>query len=184
MVNPIRRYRSAAPAARLGRCTPPDLSGRRRLVEACRAELAWAREDWAEVAGRLGIAIDADHGRRGPAAWEADRLPHEQAAARLLNVWGHLHPVEHRLRASLSRLKAQRRARWDGRAAGTLEDLRWYRVQRARLWPAFLAAGADYRQQRATLGWPIRASVRDDPPLSSPHAPRDAHGDLVAFMKA
>ena len=154
MQSPIRRHRSAAPARRL--TSPPDLSGCRRLVETCRLELAWAREDWLDIAGRLGLAVDPCRELLGMPAWETDRLPHEQAAARLLNVWGHLHPIEHRLRASLRRLKAQRRAGWVGPASGTLEDLRWYRAERAKLWHAFLLAGADYRQQRLRLGGQMR----------------------------
>ena len=157
MQSPIRRHRSPAPARRLTSRTP-ELAGCRRLVETCRAELAWAREDWLEIAGRLGIAVDGRDERWGAPAWEADRLPHEQAAARLLNVWGHLHPIEDRLRKSLRRLKAQRRARWGDHAAATLGDLHWYRAERGRLWRAFLAAAADYRRQRAKLGWSVSAS--------------------------
>src|SRR6476620_175241 len=112
MQSPIRRHRASAPARRLaGRA--PDLSRCRRLVETCRAELAWAREDWLEIAGRLGIAVDPRDQRWGTPAWQADLLPHEQTAARLLNVWGHLQPTAYLLRKSLRRLKAQRRAGWD-----------------------------------------------------------------------
>jgi hypothetical protein len=154
MPSPIIRHRSPAPARRL--TIRPDLSGCRRLVETCRAELAWAREDWLQIAGRLGVAVDPRTDRASPPAWDADRLPHEQAAARLLNVWGHLHPIEHRLRASVWRLKRQRRAGWVDAASGTLEDLRWYRAERGKLWHVFLMAGADYRQQRLRLGGQMR----------------------------
>src|SRR5690242_1268207 len=66
---------------------------RRRVVEACRAELDWARADFIRIAGatRLDLDLDAE-GREGVPLWEATRLPHEQAAATALNAWGHLHP--------------------------------------------------------------------------------------------
>jgi hypothetical protein len=132
----------------------PELGARRRLVEICRDELAWAREDWLRIAAELGLADDPhplDGAQAGGApAWEAARLPHEWAAARLLNVWGHLHPLEHRLDEAVARLRARRAAGWD--VAGTLEDVAWYRREGRKLRRAFLAAAADYRRQRAKVG--------------------------------
>jgi hypothetical protein len=132
-----------------------DLGARRRLVEICRNELAWAREDWLRVAAEFGLAGDP-HPHDGAPAWEAARLPHERAAARLLNVWGHLHPLEHRLAEAVARLRAQRAAGWD--IAGTLEDVAWYRREGRKLRRAFLAAAADYWHQRAKVGCVDRAS--------------------------
>ena len=45
------------------------------------------------------------------------------------------------------RLRAQRRAGWDGRPA--LADVHGYRLKRGPLWQAFLAAAACYRDRRA-----------------------------------
>src|SRR5690349_15451613 len=91
--------RAAAPADWLAACLDPQLEGRARLVETCRAELTWARAD--------GLASGADD-----EGWQDLMLPHERAASRLLDLWGHLHPLEHRLREGLRRLRAQRRAGW------------------------------------------------------------------------
>ena len=82
------RDRTAAPPAWLAaRLT--GLARRRRLIETCRAELAWARADWQEIGARRGLASEC---------WDEALLPHEQAAARLLALWGVLDPLEHRLR--------------------------------------------------------------------------------------
>src|ERR1700748_2938847 len=80
----------------------PGLGARRRLVEACRGELAWAREDWLRIAAGHGLTVDPHERHDDVYHWEAARLPHEHAAARLLNVWGHLHPIEHRLREAIA----------------------------------------------------------------------------------
>jgi hypothetical protein len=133
-----------------------DPGARRRLVEACRGELAWAREDWLRIAGQLGLAADPRDRHDDSFVWEATRLPHELAAARLLNIWGHLHPVEHRLREAIARVRAQRAAGWD--ATATLDDVTWYRRERRKLVQAFLAAATEYRSQRAKVGWIVSAS--------------------------
>jgi len=133
-----------------------DLGARRRLVEACRGELVWAREDWLRIAGQLGLAADPRERHDDSFVWEAARLPHERAAARLLNVWGHLHPVEHRLREAIARVRARRAAGWD--ATATLEDVAWYRRERRKLVQTFLEAAAEYRRQRAKVGWIVSAS--------------------------
>lgn len=135
---------------------PPGLGARRRLIEACRAELAWAREDWLRIAASLGLAADPRDRCDDAYVWEAARLPHEVAAARLLNVWGHLHPLEHRLREAIARVKAQRAAGWE--AAAALEDIAWYRAERRKLVRAFFEAADEYRRQRAKAGWILSAS--------------------------
>jgi hypothetical protein len=154
MDNSLLCHRTPAPPAWLARQVH-DLAGRRQLVGLCRAELAWARADWLAVAAAHGLAVDASERWDSP-AWETARLPHEAAAARLLNVWGHLHPLERRLIEGVERLKAQREAGWP--CDDTLEDVRWYRKERPRLLQAFLAAEQDYRGQRAKLGWTVSAS--------------------------
>ncbi|MBS0523130.1 MAG: hypothetical protein JSS04_05775 [Proteobacteria bacterium] len=141
--------RLPAPTARLVGRTP-DPGARRRLVEACRGELAWARDDWLRIAGQLGVAADPYDRRDDACLWEAARLPHELAAARLLNVWGHLHPLEHRLREAIARARAQRAAGWN--ATATLEDVAWYRRERRKLVQVFLEAAAEYRRRRAMVG--------------------------------
>lgn len=128
------RPRTAAPAAWLAAQPHPALDRRRRLIETCRAELAWARADWLEAAGAAE-------------GWPEACLPHEQAAARLVELWGHLHPLEDRLRQGVARLRARRRAGWP--SPSTLADLQRQRRARRTLWRAFLAAARDYRDRRA-----------------------------------
>lgn len=137
------RPRTAAPADWLAAQPHPDLAGRRRLVETCRAELTWARADWLEAAATAE-------------GWQEACLPHEQAAARLVEVWGHLHPREDRLRQGLERLRAQRRSGWPWQ--GALADVQRYRQERRGLWRAFLAAASAYRDQRAKAGCTVSAS--------------------------
>jgi hypothetical protein len=155
-MNSLLAHRLPAPARRVIDGLALPLAERRRLVEACRAELAWAREDGLRVAAEFGLATDLHDRHDGGIGWETTCLPHEQAAARLLNVWGHLQPVEYRLGEALARLRARRRAGWD--VMGTLEDIAWYRGERRKLLRAFLEAAADYRRERAKLGWIVSAS--------------------------
>jgi hypothetical protein len=139
----LRFRRTAAPAAWLSQRLLSGLSAglgeRTRLVESCRAELAWARADWLEIAG---AAADDD-------GWQEALLPHERAAARLLELWGRLHPIEHRLREGLERLAKRRRARWA--CAATLADVEAYRRDRRLLLRALLDAAVDYRHKRLAL---------------------------------
>jgi len=136
----LLRPRTAAPIGWLAEQAAAGLD-RRWLIESCRAELVWARADWLEItAGRDG--------------WQEACLPHEQAAARLLEIWGLLHPLEHRLGEAIGRLRAQRCAGWD--VAATLEDVRGYRRDRRVLWQAFRDAACG--DQRAKLGWTVSAS--------------------------
>ena len=130
------RPRLAAPAAWLATQPHPALDRRRRLVETCRAELAWARADWLEATGTAE-------------GWpEAPLRAHEQAAARLVELWGHLHPLEHRLHKGIERLRARRRAGWP--CQSTLADVQRLRRARPALWRAFLAAAGEYRQAAAS----------------------------------
>jgi hypothetical protein len=152
-------HRQPAPSQRLtGRMPGPisALGARRRLVEACRDELAWAREDWLRIAGEVGLPADPHDRLDDDFIWEAARLPHEHAAARLLNVWGHLHPIEHRLSETIARVRAQRAAGWD--ATATLEDVAWYCRERRKLVQVFQDTAAEYRRQRAKVGWIVSAS--------------------------
>jgi hypothetical protein len=142
----LLRDRTAAPPSWLaGRST--GLAGRRLLIETCRAELVWARADWLEIGARRGLAHEP---------WDEALLPHEQAASRLLALWGVLDPLEHRLREARERLCAGQRAGWD--CAGTLEDVQRYSRERRALLPVFRAAAADYGAQRAKLGSTVSAS--------------------------
>lgn len=136
--------RTPAPADWLAARRRPGLSRRAALVATCRAELDWALTDGRSVAVRLGLADE-------PAA--DVRLPHEQAAARLLNAWGHLHPTEASIHRLIGRLRPQRAAAahdadWARRARGTLDDLQWYCRERRRASAAFFAAAADYAAVR------------------------------------
>jgi hypothetical protein len=125
--------RLTAPADWLAGRLAPELGERARLIETCRAELTWARAD--------GLALAADD-----EGWQDLLLPHERAAARLLDLWGDLHPKEHRLREGLRRLRAQRHAGWPS-AVATLADVQRYRSARWALLRAFLEAAADYRRK-------------------------------------
>ncbi|CAN5197968.1 hypothetical protein BH10PSE6_BH10PSE6_38640 [soil metagenome] len=135
---------------------------RARLVETCRAELAWSVADWIRLSG-TGANHDARYD--GPHPAEPHRLPHERAAATVLNVWGHLHPIERSIhdltRRPNGRLRTQRQAAaadrytesqrydWARRAEATLDDLRWHLSERRKLMMRLTAAVAHYRAARA-----------------------------------
>ena len=123
------------------------------IVAACRAELDWALNDWR----RLNPGVVHDARLMGPHPSEASRLPHEHAAATVLKVWGHLHPIETRIVACATRLVAQRNAGWTDRAAATLTDLRWYLAERVTLRAGFDVAAAEYLAARAAVDMPIAA---------------------------
>ena len=139
----LRHARQPAAPDWVDRQLLPGLDRRRRVVEACRAELAWARADWIELTG-----TDED--------WPLACLPHERMAARLVEIWGGLQPLEGRLREGLQRLAARRHAGWP--SAATLDDVQRYRAARRLLWRAFLAAADDYRAARANAGCTDSAS--------------------------
>jgi hypothetical protein len=138
---------------------PPAEGSRVWLVESCRAELEWAHADWRRLTGGAGD----DDRRFGPHPSEIWRLPHEAAAARLLNCQQYLVGDNSRIGALRGHLRSQRpaaldrsqsaayRLKWADAAAGALGDLRMYRARRVLAWRAFLAAAADYRQQRAAI---------------------------------
>jgi hypothetical protein len=136
---------------------PP--SPRLRLVETCRAELEWAVAEW------RWLSSDADDkGWWGPHPSEAWRLPHEQAAARVVNCHLHLDVAQFRLGALVPRLRSQRaaalrldqsasyRRRWADAAAGTERDVRDYLGRRRLAWRCFRAASADYLRLKAMIG--------------------------------
>lgn len=140
---------------------PPAPGSRPWLVETCRAELAWALADWRLLAGTVGEPAAGRGG--GPHPSEAHRLPHEVAAARVVNCHLHVDVEGWRIRTLLMALRRQRRAACDGEqaesyrlswmeaAAGTLEDLALHRNRRRVAWNCFLAAAAEYRRGRAAL---------------------------------
>lgn len=151
-------------------------SARARLIERCRAELAWSVADYIRLAG-TGANHDARYD--GPHPAEPHRLPHERAAATVLNVWGHLHPIERSIR-DLSRrptgtLRAQRQAAaadrysesqrydWARRAEATLDDLRWYLAERRKLVARFAVAVADYRAARLKINAIASSRTRSAP---------------------
>jgi hypothetical protein len=139
----LLRPRVPASPTRLAEQLPSGLDRRRRLVETCRAELVWARADWLESAA-------------GQEGWQDACLPHEQAAASVVEVWGELHPIEHRLTDCCKRLGVQRAAGWD--VTGTLEDIRHDSRAAERLRKTFLAAAARYRSAREKVGSTVSAS--------------------------
>ena len=154
---------------------PPAEGSRIWLVETCRAELEWACADWRRLGGDLG--------ETGPAAHPSDawRLPHERAAARLVNCHLHVDVEGWRIGELLRRLPGQRRATlditqsaayglaWANRAAGTLDDLRLHRLQRRLAWRGFLAAADEYRGLRAALKprQPLDSEALDSGALNS-----------------
>ncbi|MFI5001062.1 MAG: hypothetical protein ACHQK9_14385 [Reyranellales bacterium] len=135
---------------------PPTPGSRRHLVETCRAELEWSRADWRRLGG-------IDDRTDGPHPSEAWRLPHETAAARLVNAHLHLDVETWRIDALLRHLPDQRRAAidptqsekyrldWADVATGGLRDLQVHRTRRCLAWRVFLSAAAEYRLRRATI---------------------------------
>jgi hypothetical protein len=144
------------------RGAPPRDGSRWWLVETCRAELEWAEADWRRLGGD---AVEPSRPGRysGPHPAEACRLPHEEAAARLLNCHLHVDVETWRMRELLRRLPGQRqaaddptqsaayRASWTAVAAGAIADLGDHRKRRAQAWRAFLAAASLYCRRRAAL---------------------------------
>jgi hypothetical protein len=131
-------------------------------VETCRAELEWAVAEWRLLAG------DPDSGRSydrhsGPHPSEEGRLPHERAAARVVNCHLHLDVAQWRLAELVPRLRRQRAAAldhgrpedhrlyWADAAAATAADLRGYLARRRLAWRCFLVAAADYRSLKGLI---------------------------------
>lgn len=127
-----------------------------RVIEHCRAEVKW---------GAPALNYEPLYDGLHP-IWFSDR-PHEIAAAKVLNAWGHLHPTEHGIHKLTNRgngvLRAQRKAAavdrysesqrhdWGLRTEATRDDLIWYLAQRRKQSKAFHAAVAEYRRLRAVL---------------------------------
>jgi hypothetical protein len=148
------------------RGVPPREGSRWWLVETCRAELEWAEADWRRLGGD---ALELPRSGRysgpisGPHPAEACRLPHEEAAARLVNCHLHVDVEAWRIRELLRRLPGQRqaagdltqsaayRASWAAVAAGAIADLGDHRKRRAQAWRAFLAAASLYCRLRGPL---------------------------------
>jgi hypothetical protein len=128
------------------------------LVETCRAELAWATTEWRRLSGGF------EERSYGPHPSEAWRLPHEEAAARVVNAHLHTHVHEwcigelvHRnlprqRRAALDNAQsAEYRLAWADAAARSVADLHNHLSRRRLAWRCFLAAGADYLRLRAAI---------------------------------
>lgn len=123
-------------------------SGRKLILAQCKAEIDWASARYRrEHQGPRPF----DHEME----WEAAqaRMPHEQAAAVVLNVWGHLLVPEARIHALVAKLRQQRAAGWYREAAGTVDDLRYYWQARHTSWRVMLKAIADYRAARRAVDY-------------------------------
>lgn len=136
----------------------PDPWSLRWVIETCRAELAWSVANWRKLnPDWRGF----DH--EAVALSEPWRLPHERAAAKVLNAWGHVHlptgewhEVKARLRAQLkaaadTRQSLPYRLQWLKRGADTRSELDDCRDRRRKAWPALLEAIAEYRAARAEI---------------------------------
>ncbi len=158
----LERRRAVVDWNRWG-CATPGEGSRGWLVETCRAELEWVEAEWRRLGGDpFEVSRDRQH-PDGPHPSEALRLPHEQAAARLVNCHLHADGAERQIRDAIRRLKAQRKAArdatqgrsyrdgWARIAAETEKDLVHHRGQRAGKWRAFLAATVQYRDLRRAL---------------------------------
>lgn len=127
------------------------------LVETCRAELEWAVAEWRRLAG------DPDVLPSGPHPSESWRLPHERAAARVVNCHLHLDVALWRLCELGPRLRRQRAAAlddahpaatrlyWEEAARDTAADLRDQLARRRLAWRCFLTAAADYRRLKSLM---------------------------------
>lgn len=150
----LERRRAAVDWEMWGRARPGEGS-RSWLVETCRAELEWVEAEWRRLGGDPFAAS-----RHHPHPAEALRLPHEQAAARLVNCHLHVDAAEAGLRDACRRLRVQRRAAadasqgtryradWTRIAGETTQDISVLRRQRAQAWRAFLDAAQRYRHLR------------------------------------
>jgi len=134
---------------------PP--SPRVRLVATCRAELEWAVAEWRWLAND-----PADRGW-GPHPSEQWRLPHERAAARVVNCHLHLDVAEARLRELVPKLRRQRASAgrkdqdavralyWADAAVNTESDIGDYLTRRRLAWRCFLLASADYLRLKSLI---------------------------------
>jgi hypothetical protein len=99
----------------------PAVGSLRWAVAICRAEIDWSVADWRRLDPLDPGPLDPGPLDPGPRkdGWgshpsETYRLPHEQAAAAVLNAASHLQPTSWRLRELKRRLRAQRIAAADG----------------------------------------------------------------------
>lgn len=147
------RWPTGVPAA------APSPRSRLHLVATCRAELEWATERWRAEARD----VDEWACRFGPHPSEAGRLPHEMAAAALVNAHLHVDVENARLRDLGLTLRAQReaaldhtqdaayRACWAEQAEASLGEYRRHRLRRQLAWRCFRAAADRYQRLRAFL---------------------------------
>lgn len=140
-------------------------AGRRTTIEACRAELAWSAIDFNRITDHRFMSHDCRYdGAVHPS--EAYRMPHEQAAARVLNAWGHVHVAEQRIRElSLTRRSQIEAANdatqsnayrngWAVAAGHTVHELA-EQLKRLRVtYPIFLKAIRAYREARNAITAP------------------------------
>jgi hypothetical protein len=153
----LMRRRAATDWVKWG-LAPPAEGSRRWLVETCRAELDWAEADWRRLGGD-----PFEVSRHGPHPAEALRLPHERAAARLVNCHLHMNAETWQIDDLRRRLKSQRKAAldttqseayrtdWAERADASKHELQTRRRRRAIAWRAFRSAASHYRRLRAAL---------------------------------
>ncbi len=109
------------------------------------------------------LSGDPDPAGPGPHPSEDWRLPHERAAARVVNCHLHLDVALWRWRELVPRLRRQRAAALDDRlptrnrlywanaSRETACDIRGYLARRRLAWHCFLVAAADYDRLKALL---------------------------------
>lgn len=116
----------------------PVAWSQRWVLDACEAELAWATADWKRISPDFN---GLDH-----EAWqlaELDRLPHERAAAKVLNCRRHLVTPE-----------SEARKHWQFIRAGRNEAVpafNRYLAEVRRLRPVFAEFIAEYRAAREAV---------------------------------
>lgn len=145
----------------------PAAGSRRWLVETCRAELLWSVADWRRATDSYAVSFDESSYDRHPS--EGHRLPHERAAARLVNCHLHTDVQDWSIRKLILAIRAQRkaaadttqsgayRASWADAAEGSGADLRLYVARRRKAWSAFLTAAAEYRELRTATALQMAA---------------------------
>lgn len=133
----------------------PDAWTLRWVIETCRAELDWSEADWRRMNRNWNGWSSEAYALAAP-----HQMPHEQAAARVLNAWAHVHVPTGRFYMVKAQLRGQRRAAndmnqsaayrasWAKMIPGTIEELRTLIGQRRKAWPILLLAIAAYRQRR------------------------------------
>jgi hypothetical protein len=146
-------FRRPALLGFLVRCslaTPAD-TGLRITIEFCRAELKWSVADWKRLNPHFN-GWDHEAGDQS----ERCRLPHEKAAAHVLNIWGHI--VGPRVRiAELLSIAKDRKSRGDDRLADAMTDLSYYLAARRKAWALLIPAIKAYRAARAAIDAPTGA---------------------------